>query len=351
MSSRSRRCGLNILAVGNFAVASLQLRHLCRMLEREGASILRTSFLNGRVGKLLDSGLSSLAAIGWADAVLIQCHGHGSILQALLVCSIARAARKPVILKYYGGSIREVMARQRLLYCRTFGESDRIVVASRYVGRAIEEEGFTTTEIPHLIFAEEWQARHRAQLRPRFIYVRGFHEIYDPLTALRAFEAILRARPHASLTMVGRGALRGPAEELARDRRLPVRFLADLSQEELAREMDAHDVFLNSSRVDNQPVCLIEAMLCGMPIVSTGVGGIPDLIRDGEVGYLVPQGEHQGMAERALTLLDQPELVSAMSRRGMAKARRHLWPELGPRWVQLLDEVVRRRRMIRAGAA
>ena len=71
---------------------------------------------------------------------------------------------------------------------------------------------------------------------------------------------------------------------------------------------DRADIYLNSSRVDNQPVSIIEAFACGLPVVSTAVGGIPYMTRDGEDAMLAPDNDHAQLAAHMITLLQDGAL-------------------------------------------
>ena len=97
-----------------------------------------------------------------------------------------------------------------------------------------------------------------------------------------------------------------------------VRFAGFLDMAAKRAEGDGADVFINTNRVDNQPVSVIEACAMGLPVVATNVGGIPDLLRDRETGLLVRDGDHAAMAEAVIDLLEDPELAERLSRQGRA---------------------------------
>src|SRR5205807_10486573 len=84
--------------------------------------------------------------------------------------------------------------------------------------------------------------------------------------------------------------------------------------------LNTGDIFLNTTNVDNTPVSVLEAMACGLCVVSTNVGGLPDLLRDGEDALLVPPREPDAMAAAVRRLLREPGLAERLSRNGRGKA-------------------------------
>jgi glycosyltransferase involved in cell wall biosynthesis len=96
---------------------------------------------------------------------------------------------------------------------------------------------------------------------------------------------------------------------------------------------ERHSVFLNSSFVDNQPLSLLEAMASGMPVVSTPIGDIPNMVEDGESGTLVPIGDPSAMAKAATLLLEQPERAALMAQRAKESLVRYDWSKVGPAWA------------------
>jgi glycosyltransferase involved in cell wall biosynthesis len=121
------------------------------------------------------------------------------------------------------------------------------------------------------------------------------------LMAAKALDVGLEAValvPGVSLAVVGEGpdgdALRGRATALGLDRR--VRFLGRRSRDDVLRLFRAADAVLLSSAWENFPHAVVEALAVGTPVISTAVGGVPEVVRDGENGLLVPPGEPEALA-------------------------------------------------------
>jgi len=95
-----------------------------------------------------------------------------------------------------------------------------------------------------------------------------------------------------------------------------------------------------SSLREGFPLVLIEAMALGIPIVSTAVGGIPELVDDGETGLLVPPRDPAALGEALLALLDDAVRHKAMGERAVAHVRGHFRIEQMARDLELLYERV-----------
>jgi glycosyltransferase involved in cell wall biosynthesis len=112
-----------------------------------------------------------------------------------------------------------------------------------------------------------------------------------------------------------------------------------LPKSEVPRALSQGDIFLNTTNVDNTPVGVIEAMACGLCVVSTNVGGIPFLVEDGLDGLLVPSDNVTAMAAAVKRIPREPRLAERLSRNARVKAEQFDWSVILPQWEELLIEV------------
>lgn len=122
------------------------------------------------------------------------------------------------------------------------------------------------------------------------------------------------------LLMVGDGPERAAAEALARDAGVwhDVRFIG--KQEPVEEILSIADLFLMPSASETFGLAALEAMACGVPVVSSDVGGIPELNVDGETGFLLPLGDVDGMTEASRRILTDPDLHARMAAAARARA-------------------------------
>ncbi|HRE90123.1 MAG TPA: glycosyltransferase, partial [Myxococcota bacterium] len=146
---------------------------------------------------------------------------------------------------------------------------------------------------------------------PRLIHVSNFRPVKRIDSLISIFEIIAR-RSDARLVLVGDGPELGPAERRLRE--LGLRDRAELHghRHDLPPLLCDSDVFLLPSQTESFGVAALEAMACGVPVVASDVGGLPEVITDGETGYLCPVGDVQRFAERTLSLIEDPARREAM---------------------------------------
>jgi len=137
---------------------------------------------------------------------------------------------------------------------------------------------------------------------------------------IAAIPKILLTYPKAKFVFVGKGKLRRELREQARDLGVArvVRFAG--IREDVPMVLNCFDVFVLPSLWEGFGTAIIEAMACGLPVVASRVGGVPEIIEDGVDGLLVRRGRPRPLAEAIVRVLDNPNLRRDMIYRGLRKA-------------------------------
>ena len=140
--------------------------------------------------------------------------------------------------------------------------------------------------------------------------------IKGPEYLLKAMEYIWQEYPETALVFVGKGDLdldlRAQALQVSANGR--VKFLG--WREDIDEIMPVFDMLVLPSLNEGMGRVLVEAMAAGKPVVASRVGGIPDLVRDGETGYLVPPADEKGLADGIKKLLEDPGKAWEMGQQG-----------------------------------
>jgi glycosyltransferase involved in cell wall biosynthesis len=258
--------------------------------------------------------------------------------EALLAC------RKPFVVSLHGGGLPRFADENPARVARLLRSAAAVTAPSAYLARRFRSVRSDIAEIPNPIDLTRHAFRLRRPIVPRIIWLRAFHEIYDPLGAVDVLRGVLAACPEAHLVMVGADRGDGSFERTqAYCRRLGlqnhVEFAGPIPKSDVPQYLDRADVFLNTSRIDNAPVSVTEAMASGLPIVSSNAGGIRDLLTHGQDGLLFDPGDSQGMAEGLIRIATEPGVAEQLVRNARETVRGFDWSVILPQWQLLLARV------------
>lgn len=166
--------------------------------------------------------------------------------------------------------------------------------------------------------------RYRAKPGPRgkaLLFVGRLAGVKGVPVLLHALAELRKAHPDLRATFVGDGPERQALEAMARDLKLQqhAEFLGYKSQSEVADLLAHTDLFVLPSFAEGVPVVLMEAMAAAVPVVTTHVAGVPELVEDGVHGALVPAGDQAALTAAIDGLLSDPERAAQMGIAGREK--------------------------------
>jgi len=190
-----------------------------------------------------------------------------------------------------------------------FGSSNEIRVINNFIN----------CDLYHPIADKTGAAAYAPKGEKLLIHVSNFRPVKRVLDCIRILAEVRKHKP-AHLLMVGDGPDRGPAEHLARELNLAqhVSFLG--KQNHVERLIPLAHVLLMPSEMESFGLVALEAMACGVATVTTNVGGVPELIIDGENGFMEGVGDIAAQAARTVALLTDDRLHQRITAAGRARA-------------------------------
>ena len=230
-------------------------------------------------------------------------------------------------------------------------ESDGVTAVSEYLRKRTVEEFDIRREIRviyNFVDTERYRPDAERCFRGHFapegekilMHASNFRPVKRPGDAVRLL-ARLRERIPAKLILVGEGPERLFVQQLVKELKLTghVHFLGQ--QDYLEQLMACADLFVLPSEQESFGLVALEAHACGVPVIGTRVGGMPELVRDGETGFLVPVGEIGAMVDKAALLLSDEEMLRSFRLRARALAIEHFRREaIIPQYEALYREVL-----------
>jgi 1,2-diacylglycerol 3-alpha-glucosyltransferase len=203
-------------------------------------------------------------------------------------------------------------------------------VRTTVISNAVDDRLFRHVE-------DKQDLRERIGIDHKAVLVFGRLAKEKNLDAALTIFADVHKRTNASLVIVGDGPERDHLELRARTLGIAEHtfFMGRLSGENLVSTINACSVMLITSRTEAQPMTILQANLCGVPVVGARAGGIPESINDEVTGYVVDGDDHGAFSDRISRLLSDTELNASMSAEAIAFARHHEPAGVALTWERL----------------
>jgi glycosyltransferase involved in cell wall biosynthesis len=154
---------------------------------------------------------------------------------------------------------------------------------------------------------------------------------------------VLRAQPSAALLLVGDGEDRARLERQAAQLGIAsrVRFAGAVPPEEIGPWLRASELFVRPSLSEGLGSAFLEAMACGLPVIGTRVGGIPDFLEEGRTGLFCDPQQPSTIATAILRLLEDRPLAETIGRAGRELVRtRYRWERVAEEVAALYDRLL-----------
>jgi glycosyltransferase involved in cell wall biosynthesis len=278
-----------------------------------------------------------------ADVVHVFSASYSSfLLSPLPAVIVAKLLGRPVVLNYHSGEAPDHLRRSALARRVMRDWVDLNVVPSAFLRGVLSSFGIPALAVSNTINLQEFAYRVRGPLRPRILSTRNFEPIYNVAAVLRAFARVQARRPDATLTLVGSGSQEHALRALAAQLNLRhVTFAGRVAPSEIHRYYAEADIYVQTPAIDNMPLSVLEAFASGMPVVSTGVGGVPAILTHGVHGLLAPADDDEAVAAHVMTLLESPGRAQQLAAAARETCTAYEWPVAREGWLAAYRSVAK----------
>lgn len=267
--------------------------------------------------------------------------------------SIKQKMYVPVITTLHGTDITLVGADRSYLPITRYGlqQSDGVTAVSKFLKQAtIETFDFDDIEvIPNFIcpihYLRTPDSPLRHELAPNgerlLVHVSNFRAVKRPADCVEILRAVRDAGVNARLIFVGDGPELSAVRHRAKQLDLNDQTVFVGKQAKIADYLGVADLFLLPSELESFGLAALEAQACEVPVIATRVGGIPEVVTDGETGYLSDIGDTDKMAADAVKLLNDEETLRSFGTRGRDNAvQRYSTEKIIPQYIAFYEKVV-----------
>ena len=269
--------------------------------------------------------------------------------------SLKPKRRLPVITTLHGTDITLVGADRSYLPITRYGivQSDGVTAISQYLKNATREifQFDDIKVIPNFVCQHDYK-RHpvetlRRELAPNgetlLVHVSNFRPVKRPVDCVEIFARVFKKQDQTRMVMVGDGSERPNAEHRARCLGVADKCSFVGKQPNIVDYLSAADVLLLPSDQESFGLAALEAMACEVPVIASRVGGIPEVVTDGETGFLSEVGDVAKMADDATRLVADEKLRKEMGTRARTSAiSRYRTDIVIPQYVEFYEQILSR---------
>lgn len=325
------------------------------IVERKGSLTIHRYANTGKYNQdAVDRGKEMLRDIVALHPDIVHIHGTGLISSVLYkaiksygipvlltVHGLLHVEKKNALLKH--PSLKHLY--QLIVQSRTefevLNEADHIIVDTEYVANQIKHlrAKKKITNLPWMYVVPQGIQSHFLTLQPintkqqYILSVGSISRRKGHLLLIKAFEKVHRAIPDVHLVIAGTlteneyfSQMQGEIEKLHLSQFVQIH--SNIAQEDLLTHYQKASLFALHSQEESQGIALVEAMAVGLPVVSTTVGGIPFVVKDGETGLLSMYGDVDAFADNLIKLLKKDDLRKWMSQVAHNAAQSYSWQNL-----------------------
>lgn len=340
-----------------------QAEQLCRLLETEaievefvqtnqavGGAFIQTIPVVRAVARLLAYLVTAWRSLGRSDVVhLMSNSGWSWQLYSAPILWLGRMRGVPIIVNYRGGGASQYLEKSARRVRPSLDHASSIVVPSHFLQSIFSDYGYHAEIVPNIIDTDRFyplEEKHRVEaVGTHFIVVRNLETIYGVDVAIRAFAKVHAQVPSTSLSIAGSGPELNNLIDLTRHLKIEenVTFLGRLGRDEVADLYRSADIFVNSSRVDNMPNSLLEAMASGVAIVSTRAGGIPHIVSHEETALLVDVDDVDQLTSQMLRLTSDVSTRDIIKNQALNEVKKYEWQSVKKQWLSLYQRLAQDR--------
>jgi L-malate glycosyltransferase len=305
------------------------------------ASVVRVKYVRTIVTQLLYWPLL-VRELRRADVVHVFSASYTSfLLSPLPAVVVGRLMGKPVIVHYHSGEAPDHLRRSPVARW-TLKRVDRNVVPSAFLRDVFAGFDIPADIVPNTINLHRFAYRVRDPLEPRLLSTRNLEPLYNVACTLRAFHRIQARYPNATLIVVGHGSEAARLKMLAIELGLRnVTFTGPVAPDQIHQYYARSDIYIQTPSIDNMPNSLIEAFASGLPVVSTRVGGVPDILAHGVHGFTADDDDDEAVAAHVVHLVEHPDEARRMAAAARDRCAAGEWSHVREAWLAIYQSLSR----------
>jgi len=254
------------------------------------------------------------------------CSGWGGFFPAVVGIVVGRLTGKKILLTYHGGDAEAFFNKNPVSAGKVLRCADQVIVLSGFLKKIFDVQGVPSIIIPNVLEGKVSIRPRSPERKTNFISIRSLRPLYNIGCILKAFALVQKQVPESTLTLLGRGPELENLKKMAADLCLrKVSFVGRVENKEVEAYLLKAEVMLSAPLIDNMPVSVLEGFRAGLVVISSNVGGVCYLIKDGVNGLLFQSNDHHGLAKQMMTVIENSDKSRLLAENAKASLEQYSW--------------------------
>jgi len=306
----------------------------------ENSEIIIASHFDSKLMKMLHMVYVFYKYLPKRKIVFIDIYTGKAFYYAVIISLLCRFHNVEYVPVCHGGKLGDRLKNNKILCKIIFSNSKINFTPSKMLVKKLKINNYRTEYVPNFINTNDYKSRVRGNLKPKILWVRAFHEIYNPVMALKTIQILKEEYPEIRLCMVGPdkdGSLKY-CKSLAENLKIfdNIKFTGYLSPNKWHGLSKGYDIFINTTNFESFGLSLIEAGALGLPLVSTNAGEIKYVYEHGKNAMLVQKEDAVAMASEINRLLKDNNLAKTLSSNGIKRSQKYNWDSIKKHWIKYI---------------
>jgi len=320
-----------------------QANELSNVLRKNGYQVITASHYKNKILRLLHTLLFIFYRRNEYKIGIVQVYTGINVILAYMAATLLKSLNKKLIFVIRGGALPARMKVKPRFYLKLLRKANIIVCPSNFMLRSVGEYGLSAILIENVIQVSSYRSYEKKNLQPVLFWMRALSPVYNPNMAVLVINELKNTYNYKNVKLYMGGPDMGLKQDILemihkyglRDNIELVGFLNMKKKQYFAAQCD---MYVCTNKIDNAPVSFLEMMAMGLPIISTNIGGIPDLVTDNETAMLVNDDDYKAMAQKIDYLIANTDIAKKLIANGKNYIDRFSEKNVFQKWQTLLQE-------------
>tara|TARA_B100002052_G_scaffold238237_1_gene222009 strand:- start:13616 stop:14647 length:1032 start_codon:yes stop_codon:yes gene_type:complete len=264
---------------------------------------------------------------------IISSSGNYYYFKAIPALITSKILRKKIIINFVGGALNE-----KSFIFKSINFFDKIIVPTNYMKNLFLKSGIQVSKYPNMVNTEKFKSKTKIE-NFKILCAKSLTKYSNVKSLVIAFQKIKKKIPDAVLEIAGNG----PEKEnllnyINKNNIKDVRFLGNVNHSEMPNTLMNSDIFFHGTKYESFGIVLIEAMAAGVPVISSNVGGISELIINNKNGILVEYDNSESFARNALELYNNNSLRNLIIANGFKTSENYSVKNLISGFIKIIEK-------------